>query len=268
MRRLLSALGCLAALTLQPAAAAAPSDAATGDAGTTVVSLTFDDGTADQYANARPLLAEHHLPATFYLSSGRLDAAGYLTAEQVRALAGAGHEIGGHTVDHDTLTELTDEERRRQVCQDRQTWREHGFQVSSFAYPHGAEDADAQDLVADCGYDSARDVGGLVSPGTCDGCAHAETLPPRERYAVRTPDSVDAETDLATLRNYVTQAEAHGGGWVPLVFHHVCDPCETAADAELAVTPDTLDRFLGWLADRAASHGTTVATVRDALADG
>ncbi len=262
MRRLFPALACLAALTLQPTEAAAHP----GDGAATVVSLTFDDGTADQYDNARPLLAEHDLPATFFLSSGRLDATGYLTVDQVRTLAAEGHEIGGHTVDHATLTELTAEERRRQVCQDRNSLREHGFQVSSFAYPHGAEDADARSLVADCGYDSARDVGGLVSPGTCEGCDHAETLPPRDPYAVRTPDSADAETGLATLQRYVTQAEAHGGGWVPLVFHRVCDPCATEAHAALAVTPDTLDRFLVWLGDRAATHGTTVATVHDALA--
>ena len=41
-------------------------------------------------------------------------------------------------------------------------------------------------------------------------------------YLVRTPSFGTGEITLSALQNAVTQAEL-GGGWVPLVFHGVCD---------------------------------------------
>ena len=54
-----------------------------------------------------------------------------------------------------------------------------------------------------------------------------------------------ADTPLAQVEGYVTNAEQHGGGWVPLVFHHVCDGCDS-----LSITPANLDAFMTWLAAR------------------
>jgi peptidoglycan/xylan/chitin deacetylase (PgdA/CDA1 family) len=230
----------------------------------TVVSLTFDDGSTDHHTTVRPVLERHRMAGTFYLNSDRLGRTGYLTERQVRELAAAGHEIGGHTLSHARLTEAGAAEARRQICDDRKRLTGLGLTVTTFAYPYGAASADLEKQVAACGYEAARDVGGLVSPGTCDGCAYAETFPPRDGYAIRTPDSADEDTTLAVLKGYVTQAERHGGGWVPIVFHHVCDPC-SGGNGRLAVAPDVLEDFTAWLAKRAA-RGTRVATVADALA--
>ncbi|WP_051300209.1 polysaccharide deacetylase family protein [Actinomadura rifamycini] len=257
---LVRAAAVLATASLPAAAPAAlgamPARAAAG----TVVSLTFDDGARDQYDNARPVLDAHGMDGTFYVNSARVDASGYMTRAQLETLAAGGHEIGGHTVSHANVPSLPVAERRRQVCDDRVALLAMGFEVTSFAYPYGAVDAGAADVVADCGYNSARTVGGLVSPGSCAGCDRAEAVPPAAPYAVRTPDSVKTDTTLDRLKRYVTQAEEDGGGWVPLVFHHVCDGCGDS----YAVTPATLDAFLGWLAAR-ASGGTVVRTVDEVV---
>ena len=42
----------------------------------TLVSLTFDDGLTSQYA-ARAILAKHHMNATCYVNSDRIDDADY-----------------------------------------------------------------------------------------------------------------------------------------------------------------------------------------------
>src|SRR3954467_14869323 len=80
----------------------------------TVVSLTFDDGWDDQML-ARPILAAHGMKATFFIISGKVDQPGRLTLTQIRALAGDGHEIGGHTVSHPDLTSLSVGQARSEI---------------------------------------------------------------------------------------------------------------------------------------------------------
>ncbi|HKN98929.1 MAG TPA: polysaccharide deacetylase family protein [Pseudonocardiaceae bacterium] len=220
----------------------------------TVVSLTFDDGDADQVL-ATGILAAHRMPATYYVITGAVGSPGYLTLDQVHHLAALGNEIGGHTVSHLDLTQVSLAEARRQVCQSRQTLTGWGFRVRSFAYPDGSANAALHAVVRDCGYDSARLDGGLRSPGCAD-CAAADPLRPRDRYAVPTPPQVDTSWTLADLKHVVTVAE-RTGGWVPLVFHHVC---ATSVCGPLSVRTSTLRAFAGWLAHRTA-RGTQVRTV-------
>jgi hypothetical protein len=47
----------------------------------------------------------------------------------------------------------------------------------------------------------------------------AETIPPLDAFATRTPPNPKQGTSLATIQGYVTAAEENGGGWVQLVFH-------------------------------------------------
>jgi peptidoglycan/xylan/chitin deacetylase (PgdA/CDA1 family) len=229
-------------------------------AGQTLVSLTFDDGTQDQFDNARPLLNAHDMKGTFYINSGRLATAGYMNDQAVTQLAAEGHEIGGHTVIHSDLSTLPPDDQKRAICNDRVALLNLGLAVRNFAYPFGNSDLSARQAVADCGYNSARTVGGVLSPGSCAGCPYAETLPPADLYRTGTPDSVKTTTTLDMLKAYVTNAEQHGGGWVALVIHHVCDGCGD----DYAVSPAVLGAFLDWLAPRGSS-GTRVVTVNDVI---
>ncbi|GAA3243729.1 polysaccharide deacetylase family protein [Actinocorallia longicatena] len=246
LRLLCSVLLATLLLPAPPAAAADP----------TIVSLTFDDGLADQYTNGLPILDAHGMKGTFYVISGRLGTSGNLTQAQATTIAAGGHEIGGHTLTHADLPTLNPAQQRVQICDDRVALLGMGFTVKNFAYPFGNADATTEQASDDCGYNSARGVGGLVSPGGCGGCPTAEDIPPVDPEYVATPSSIKTTTTLAQLKNYVTQAENNGGGWVPLVFHHVCASCGD----DYAVTPATLTAFLDWLQPRAAS-GTTVKTV-------
>lgn len=224
--------------TLQPAVA---------EQAETIVSLTFDDNRDSQWLGAG-ILADRGLPATFYVNSGRVDRPGYLSAEQLRAMEAAGHEIGGHTVTHLDLTTLEDAEARRQVCDDRAALTDMGLRVTSFAYPFSASDAVARAIVDECGYNSARAVGGIA----CVGCRTAETIPPRDPLHLETPISVKTETTLAALQGYVSRAREQGGGWINLVMHDVCEGCSTHA-----IAPSTLAALADWL----VAEGIAVRTV-------
>jgi peptidoglycan/xylan/chitin deacetylase (PgdA/CDA1 family) len=222
----------------------------------TVVSITFDDGDANQAA-ARALLTSHGMDATFYVNSGTIGQSGKLTWAQLQQLRGDGNEIGGHTIDHARLTAVSPEEARRQVCDDRAALVGQGFSPTSFAYPESLYNSTVQQIVRDCGYSSARTVGFLAD--ICSGCPYAESIPPLDAYAVRTPDSIENTTTLDTIKSYVTQAETHEGGWVVLVFHGICNAC-----IKHAITEADLAAFLDWLEPRSA-NGTVVKTVGEVM---
>ena len=230
----------------------------------TVVSLTFDDGQATQ-AQVKDLLASRGMHATFYVNSAKVGTSGfYMTWAQVDALAATGNEIAGHTLTHVDLTgtSLSEAQKRAEVCNDRQNLIARGYDPVSFAYPSGWGDSLAESIVRDCGYQTGRRVGGVVSPNWCPTCGSppAESLPPEDPFLVRTPAFGNGEITLAAMQNVVTKAEL-AGGWVPLVFHGVC---ETATCGEGWVRPSTLAALLDWLGARSA-NGTVVRTMREAM---
>jgi peptidoglycan/xylan/chitin deacetylase (PgdA/CDA1 family) len=225
---------------------------------TTIISLTFDDTLPDQY-QVGDMADARGMHVTFYINSGRVNLAGYMTQGQLLTLQQEGHELAGHTVSHADLPTLDVDEETRQICNDRVALLQYGFSVANFAYPFGDANAQTEQITAACGYNSGRGVGDLVVPNGCDGCAYANPIPPLDAYKLKTPDSIKIDTTLDVLEGYVTQAENNGGGWVPLVFHHVCDGCDS-----LSVSPATLNAFLDWLAARNA-NGTVVKTIGEVI---
>ncbi|MDP9347221.1 MAG: polysaccharide deacetylase family protein, partial [Actinomycetota bacterium] len=217
-------------------------------AAATVVSLTFDDGTATEY-QARAMLSSHGMQGTFYLNSSRLGTDSYyMTWAQIADIAADGNEIGGHTAYHIDLTQTDPTEAQRQVCNDRANLLDRGYQVRSFAYPFGAFNAAAKTIVQNCGYNSARSTNQFVPPP-------AESMPPADPYAITVAGAAATGISLDTLKSYVTRVEQNGGGWAPLVFHQICNGCDSNA-----ITASNLSAFLDWLQIRAA-NGTTVKTV-------
>ncbi len=228
----------------------------------TIVSFTFDDGIQTQM-QVRPALLSHGMRGTFYINSGTVGADSYLmTWADVNTLHADGNEIGSHTIDHRRLSDLNATEQRRQICDDATALRSHGYVINTFAYPYGAGsgNANVRQALLDCGFIAARKFQDLYSEGcTSSDCPFAESIPPPDPYGIRTPEWQADEYTLAELQSYVTQAEAHGGGWVPLVLHDFCNSC---ADSSVRVA--TFTAFLDWLQPRAA-NGTIVKTVRDVV---
>ncbi|GAA3428614.1 hypothetical protein GCM10018953_57970 [Streptosporangium nondiastaticum] len=221
-----------------------------------IVSLTFDDGDATHPAVARTL-ERHGMRGTFYVNSGTVGREHKLTRRGLAAIAQAGHEIGGHTLTHLRLPELSATEQRAQICDDRRRLVAWGYRPATLAYPFGSVDARAEAAARRCGYDAARDVGGLRE-FSCPACPAADTLPPRDRHAIRTASSVGPDTPLRRLKQQVFDAEK-SGGVLPLVFHRVCEGC-----GDYSASPKLLEDFLGWLATR-ESHGTVVLPLGEAV---
>lgn len=123
--------------------------------------------------------------------------------------------------------------------------------------PFGGFDDGTKAVVAACGYNSGRGVSGVD-----DRKVFAETIPPADPYATRTPPNPKQGTTLATIEGYVTAAEQHGGGWVQLAFHHVCDGCDA-----YSISAANLSALLDWLQPRGAT-GTVVETTNEVVGGG
>ena len=174
-----------------------------------------------------------------------------MTWEQLQELQKDGNEIGGHGLDHVNIGGLSPADLRHQVCDDRENLVKHGFTPTSFAYPFGGYSEAAKATVRDCGYSNARTI-----------AAGPEAIVATDVYALRAFPYIVSDTDFPKLQRYVTGTRQELGGWVILIFHHVCDSCDY-----YAVKPDILNRFVRWLAEQQSQRRLQVRTVGEVVGE-
>ena len=228
-----------------------------------VVSLTFDDGLLSQYALGDKLaLKPHGLRGTFFDVTGLHNDEQHMTWKQLTDLNNDGNEIGAHTVNHVSLKGLPVDQATSEACGSYNDLVAHGFYPTSFAYPTGAYDAQAESVVQSCGFTSGRAAGGIDVAGEGLGPVYAESLPPKDPFALRTlydqPDVHGGVSNvppltLAHLEAAVNGAASHGGGWVPLVFHEICSQQYDPDNYTFCINDwgpielTTLNQFFDWL---------------------
>ncbi len=132
------------------------------------VLVTFDDGYEGVHRYALPVLARHSFVSTVFVTSGWLPgrhATGgaldtMLTWGQVRELAAAGSEIGGHSHSHPQLDQLGARRLRFEALRCRElVGEELGTAPVSFAYPYGYSSRRVRAAVREAGFAQALAVG-------------------------------------------------------------------------------------------------------------
>jgi peptidoglycan/xylan/chitin deacetylase (PgdA/CDA1 family) len=198
------------------------------------VSLCFDDGKPSQYQLALPALRRHGFRASFYLMTGRLEAASPRVRGDIlarwRELVVDGHEIGNHTRTHPCsanfawiqkpargLEDLSIDDMRVEI-DEAQRFLEQAFGIRprTFAYPcgqtfvgRGLSQKSYVPLVA-----SAFLVGRGFN-------AEGPALPLRCDLSCVPALSMDNK-DAASLRMLV-DAAMEGGHWLILVGHSIAE---------------------------------------------
>ncbi len=148
------------------------------------VSITFDDGYADNCHQAIPLLIKERIPCTYFVTARNVlenapfphDAAAGRplppnSLDQLRAMADAGIEIGAHTYTHPDLGRLTDPAKLRHeiVAGGDVLAAALGRRLRFFAFPFGKPGnitADACRMAREAGYDAVCSAyGGYNFPG-------------------------------------------------------------------------------------------------------
>jgi peptidoglycan/xylan/chitin deacetylase (PgdA/CDA1 family) len=145
------------------------------------VVLTFDDGFADFFTEALPVLKQYGFTATLYVATTFVNDTSrwlkregeatrpMLTWKQLSEISEYGIECGAHSHSHPQLDTLPCALARDEIVQSKRLLERHlGQEIFSFAYPYGYHTAQVRQLVREAGYTSACAVRYAMSSGADD----------------------------------------------------------------------------------------------------
>ena len=155
------------------------------------VILTFDDGFADFYTNALPVLEQYGFAATLYVATAFVGGTSrWLTREnestramlqwsQLSEISAAGIECGAHSHSHSQLDRLPEAVAQGEIVLCKKILEDRLAQeISTFAYPFGYYTATLRQLVRAAGYSSACAVKNATSSTADDRFSLARLLVP------------------------------------------------------------------------------------------
>ena len=236
-------------------------------------SITFDDGTFDQFALGAPVLEDYGVRGTFFLISHLMNGGVWddegtirrlMSWDEAGELAAAGHEIGGHGATHIDLSR-SGADAEYELVESRRRIEEElpGADVVSMSWPYFRSTTETREIASEV-YLAAR--GGAAIPDQYR--AIHETNPasavPADLYNVnaiglRPVDPLEEWQKIADELHF-------DGGWAVAVLHGIDDGAiESSRIGWEPVTPDDLAAIIEELQSRdtwIAPFGTVAAYIR------
>ncbi len=169
------------------------------------VSFTFDDGCANQFAEALPMFNEYGFKMTlFTVVSWSPDWTALQTA------ASQGHEIASHTVTHANLSTVSKADQIAELQNSRDAIDAHitGQKCLTLAYPYCVPDSSN---VCSQFYLAARGCSGAIEPSTPANFMNISSFVCGSLSAIQTPQDFSAKADSAAASN----------GWVVFLLHGI-----------------------------------------------
>lgn len=104
-----------------------------------IVWITFDDGYANNYTAALPILKKYKLKATVNMITSSINTNGMLTTDQIKKMQKTKLiSFESHTVRHTDLRTLTSEQQDSEAVESKKTLqRDFGISSRSYCYPAG-----------------------------------------------------------------------------------------------------------------------------------
>jgi peptidoglycan/xylan/chitin deacetylase (PgdA/CDA1 family) len=213
-----------------------------------LVSFTFDDAPESACTTGAALLEEYKARGTYYISGAGCGAAGYCgrlaTAEDLKALAARGHEIGCHTYSHTAVARVSRQKLSAETSRNAAFLQgvQSASELYNFAYPYG-EFSLTTKLYLQKQFDSCRSLIPGVNVGSADlgalkSCGLQNT-------------SIDRHGVAAIIAEAVRR-----NGWLIFSCHDVA-----AQPSRFGVSPD----LFAYAIMTARGAGCHLTSVRDAL---
>ncbi len=186
------------------------------------VVLTFDDGYADFYHHALPVLLRYHVTATLYIATSFVERTSLwlrwkeetghpmLTWKQIAEINDSGIECGAHTHNHPKLDTLPLAMAKNEIIRSKdllESYLDH--QVTSFAYPYGFYTSGVRRLVKEAGFTSAC----AVNLAMCSDKADHFTL---ERLVITPSMGMSAFGTLLTQERYSQLKKIYNSARIPV----------------------------------------------------
>jgi peptidoglycan/xylan/chitin deacetylase (PgdA/CDA1 family) len=182
--------------------------------------VTFDDGYADLFEMALPILVEQGFPATVFVTTGWLHDAGRYAAGtpldrtlswgQLAELSAAGVEIAAHSHSHAQLDQIPDAKLRAELAGCQHLLEDRlSRPICSVAYPYGYSSKRVRALAREVGYLQAAAVANATAASTCE----PFSVP---RLTIRRSTSSAAFARIANqqwIRLHYAPAHALTAGW-------------------------------------------------------
>jgi peptidoglycan/xylan/chitin deacetylase (PgdA/CDA1 family) len=127
--------------------------------------ITFDDGDADNYTNAFPIMQKYGYTGVLYVAYAFIGIPNYMSVDQIREMAAAGWEVGSHSISHPiNFLALDPAAMRAEIVGSRQKLMDLlGLPILTFAYPFGENSDAAVDYVHYAGYIAGMGATGFTA---------------------------------------------------------------------------------------------------------
>lgn len=117
------------------------------------VVICFDDGYADNFTNALPVLNDLGLKATFFLIVNRMGSDEFMTWQQVERMQEQNMAMQSHTLNHPILTNLHKSELLKEVARSKSVLEKRlGVPVDYISFPHGMYSESVVEACRKAGY--------------------------------------------------------------------------------------------------------------------
>jgi peptidoglycan/xylan/chitin deacetylase (PgdA/CDA1 family) len=180
-----------------------------------VASITFDDFPKSAWENGGRVLKDYGARGTYYTAGGfcgrTIDGTVFYDADDLKALAAAGHEIGCHGFGHQPTPILSSQDLAADAARNEDFLKPFlgGGRAQSYAFPYGAASVRAKKFHGQR-YSNMRGVHPGINSGKVD-LAQLQAV------------SIEMRNwDATTIERAIRQAQ-HNNGWIVFYTHDVSD---------------------------------------------